>query len=78
MTLHLNLDHDDRVYFALACDGCRNCFASYDDACYSFASLRTEAVFVGWDAGPRPDQPHFCPSCVRSRNALSEHGAIAA
>jgi hypothetical protein len=64
MALHLNLDHQGRVYFALSCDGCGAVFTCYDDGCYSFASLRTEAVFAGWDAGQRPEQTHYCPSCV--------------
>ena len=49
MALHLNLDHQGRVYFALSCDGCGAVFTCYDDGCYRFASLRTEAVFAGWD-----------------------------
>jgi hypothetical protein len=64
MALHLNLDHQGRVYFALSCDGCGAVFTCYDDGCYSFASLRTEAVFAGWDAGQRPEQTHRCPSCL--------------
>jgi hypothetical protein len=64
MALHRNLDHQGKVYFALSCDGCGATFTCYDDGCYSFASLRTEAVFVGWDAGQRPEQTHYCPSCV--------------
>src|SRR5438046_10107642 len=64
MALHLNLDHQGRVYFALSCDGCGAMFTCYDDGCYSFASLRTEAVFAGWDAGQRPEQTHRCPSCL--------------
>ena len=64
MALHLNLDHQDRVYFGLSCDGCGAMFTCYDDGCYSFASLRAEAVFAGWDAGARPEHPHHCPSCL--------------
>jgi hypothetical protein len=64
MALHVNLDHQGRVYFALSCDGCGAVFTCYDDGCYSFASLRTEAVFAGWDAGQRPEQTHRCPSCL--------------
>jgi hypothetical protein len=64
MALHLNLDHQGRVYFALSCDGCGAVFTCYDDGCYSFASLRTEAVFAGWDARQRPEQTHRCPSCL--------------
>jgi hypothetical protein len=65
MALHLNLDHDSRVYFSLSCDSCGAMFNCYDDACYSFASLRMEAVFAGWDAGQRPENAIRCPSCLR-------------
>src|SRR5690242_13086737 len=64
MALHLNLDHQGRVYFALSCDGCGAVFTCYDDGCYRFASLRMEAVFAGWDVGQRPEQTHRCPSCL--------------
>lgn len=64
MALHLNLDHQGRIYYALSCDACGAMFTCYDDGCYSFASLRTEAVFAGWDAGTRPEQTHHCPSCL--------------
>lgn len=64
MALHLNLDHQGRVYFALSCDGCGAMFTCYDDGCYNSASLRTEAVFAGWDAGQHPEQTHYCPSCL--------------
>ncbi|GAA4260402.1 hypothetical protein [Dactylosporangium darangshiense] len=66
MTLHLNLDHDSRVYFSLTCDRCGLPFACYDDACYEFTSLRDEAVYAGWDAATRPGQPTYCPACVRT------------
>lgn len=55
MALHLNLDRDSRVYLALTCDDCATRFACYDDACYSFSSLRTEAILAGWDVGIRPE-----------------------
>ena len=79
MALHLNLDADGRVYFALTCDRCRVPFDSYDDACYSVASLRMAAIFAGWDAGRRPEQPHHCPSCLRTRDGslASPHGVPA-
>jgi hypothetical protein len=67
MTLYLNLDQDRRAYFTLTCDRCAAPFVCYDDACYSLASLCTEAIFAGWDAGPRPEQPHRCPDCARAR-----------
>jgi hypothetical protein len=51
MALHLHLDHAGRVYFALSCNGCGRAFSCYDDACYSFTSLRSTALFAGWDAG---------------------------
>ncbi|MGI5240290.1 hypothetical protein [Dactylosporangium sp. CA-139066] len=66
MTLHLNLDHDSRVYFTLTCDRCGLPFVCYDDACYGFSTLRTEAVYAGWDAAARPEQPTYCPSCVHT------------
>lgn len=66
MTLHLHLDHDRRVYLTLSCDHCGAPFTCYDDACYSYTSLRNEAVYAGWRAGPRPEQAHHCPRCVRS------------
>jgi hypothetical protein len=71
MALHVNLDRRGRAYFALSCDSCRSAFACYDDACYSFAALRTAATFAGWDAGPRPDHAHHCPSCLRGRDATT-------
>jgi hypothetical protein len=67
MALNLNLDQDNRGYFTLTCDGCSARFVCYDDACYTFTSLRLEAVIAGWDAGPRPEEPDYCPSCVRNR-----------
>jgi hypothetical protein len=67
MALHLNLDHDGRVYFTLSCDDCQGVLRIFDDACYSFAALRNTAVFAGWQAGPRPEQPHRCPACLRQR-----------
>jgi hypothetical protein len=66
MTLHLNLDHDSHVYFVLTCDHCGLPFICYDDACYDFSSLRAEAVYTGWDAAARPEQPTYCPTCVRT------------
>ncbi len=68
MTLHLSLDNDSRVYYTLTCTQCSARFRCFDDACYSFATLRVEAVFAGWDAAARPEQPHYCPRCVRRRN----------
>jgi hypothetical protein len=65
MALHLNLDRDSRAYFCLTCDGCATRFTCYDDACYSFTSLRTEAVLAGWDVGIRPEHAARCPSCIR-------------
>jgi hypothetical protein len=75
MALHLNLDHHARVYFALSCDGCSAVFTCYDDGCYSFASLRTEAVIAGWDAGQRPEQTHRCPSCLTTGTPAGPAGA---
>jgi len=65
MALHLNLDRDSRVYLSLSCDDCATRFACYDDACYSFPSLRTEAILAGWDVGIRPEHAACCPSCLR-------------
>jgi hypothetical protein len=72
MALHLNLDRNDRVYFALTCDECAARFACYDDACYSFPSLRTEAILAGWDVGIRPENAAHCASCVRRTLARTE------
>jgi hypothetical protein len=73
MALHLNFDHNSRSYLTVTCDGCSARFLCYDDACYNFTSLRTEAVFAGWDVRPRPEQPDYCPSCVRQRNTSHPH-----
>jgi hypothetical protein len=74
MALHLNLDHQGRVYYALSCDGCGTMFTCYDDGCYSIASLRTEAVFAGWDAGTRSEHPHRCPSCLTTGTTAGPAG----
>jgi hypothetical protein len=75
MALHLNFDHNSRSYLTVTCDGCSARFLCYDDACYNFTSLRTEAVFAGWDVRPRPEQPDYCPSCVRQRNTSTRTGS---
>ena len=36
MALHLNLDHESRLFLTLTCDGCSTIFLCFDDACYSF------------------------------------------
>jgi hypothetical protein len=69
MALHLNLDTSGRVYFTLSCDDCQATFTCYDDACYGFVSLRTEAVYAGWDAGTRPEHPQHCPDCLRKQTS---------
>jgi hypothetical protein len=76
--LHLKLDRDGRVYFTLTCNGCTAPFVCYDNACYTFASLRLAAVFAGWDAAPRPEQPSFCTSCIRTRDTSRTPGDVAA
>jgi len=65
MALHMSLDHDGRVYFMITCDTCQQPLLNFDDACYSYPALRVEAVFAGWEAGDRPEQPHQCPACLR-------------
>jgi hypothetical protein len=71
MALQLNLDHNNRAYYTLTCDRCAAPFVCYDDASYSFTSLRTAATFAGWDIGARPELPHHCPTCVRRLCATS-------
>jgi len=66
MTLYFNLDQDSRAYFTLICDHCAAPFTCYDDACYNLASLCSAAIFAGWDAEPRPEQPNRCPDCART------------
>jgi hypothetical protein len=68
MALHLNLDTGGRVYFTITCDDCHELFACYDEGCYSFQTLRAEAVFAGWDAPTRPERPHYCPGCSACRH----------
>jgi hypothetical protein len=75
MALHLNRDHQGRVYFTLSCDGCGAVFTCYDDGCYNVASLRAEAVFAGWDAGQRPEQAHHCPSCLTTGTTAGQADA---
>jgi hypothetical protein len=66
VAVQLRLDRTGRVYFTLTCDACQDVFTCYDDACYSFESLRTEAMFAGWDAPARPEQRYLCPNCLIS------------
>jgi hypothetical protein len=72
MAVHLKPDSTGKVYFIVTCDACRRVFTCYDQACYSFESLRTEAVFAGWDAPARPEQRCFCPDCLNLRSRGSD------
>jgi hypothetical protein len=76
MVRYVNVDTDNRVYYTIMCDQCRQPFICYDDACYHYPHLRASAVFSGWDAGG-PDQPHHCPECTRGRSETTRNTACA-
>jgi hypothetical protein len=63
VAVQLRFDSNGTVYFSLTCDSCHKVFTCYDNACYNFESLRTEATFAGWDTPPRPEHRKSCPGC---------------